>query len=77
MRVDIRLPIGLLFTALGLLLGTYGALSDMSIYGRSLGINVNLAWGSVLLIFGVIMTIFGYRGRAGSGPAPSRSGIVG
>lgn len=62
MRLDIRLPIGLLFTALGLLLGTFGLFGDRSIYQRSLGVNINLAWGAALLIFGVIMLIFGYRG---------------
>ncbi len=61
MRLDIRLPIGLLFAALGLLLGTFGLFGDSSIYQRSLGVNINLAWGAVLLIFGSIMLIFGYR----------------
>lgn len=55
MGLDIRLPIGVLFTALGLVLSVYGAISDPSIYARSLGINVNLAWGCVLLVFGLAM----------------------
>lgn len=55
MGLDLRLPIGALFTALGLVLVIYGATSDPAIYARSLGINVNLVWGCVLLVFGLAM----------------------
>lgn len=55
MGLDLRLPIGALFTALGFVLAIYGATSDPAIYQRSLGINVNLIWGCVLLIFGLAM----------------------
>jgi len=55
MGLDIRLPIGGLFVALGLLLTLYGLSADNSIYQRSLGINVNLGWGIVLLTLGVLM----------------------
>jgi hypothetical protein len=55
MGLDIRLPIGGLFIALGLLLTVYGLFGDSSVYQRSLGINVNLGWGIVLLIFGLVM----------------------
>ncbi|GAC1435868.1 MAG: hypothetical protein NVS1B11_17080 [Terriglobales bacterium] len=59
MGLDIRLPIGILFSILGMLLITYGAFSDKSIYGRSLNININVWWGLILLIFGVLMFILG------------------
>lgn len=62
MGLDIRLPIGLLFSVVGALLVGYGALSNKAIYQRSLDFNINLAWGMVLLIFGVAMLVFGYRG---------------
>ena len=55
MGLDIRLPIGILFSALALVLIIYGFLGDPAIYARSLGINVNLAWGCVLLVFGLAM----------------------
>ena len=55
MGIDIRLPIGLLFVALGSLLAIFGAISDPRIYSKSLGYNVNLWWGLVLLAFGVIL----------------------
>jgi hypothetical protein len=54
---DIRLPIGILFTLIGLVLVTYGLASDPSIYQRSLGINVNFWWGLALLAFGVPMWV--------------------
>jgi hypothetical protein len=61
MGLDIRLPIGLMFTLFGLLLVVYGFISDKSIYRRSLGLNVNLGWGVVMLIFGVVMLLLGRR----------------
>ncbi len=64
MGLDIRLPIGLLFSVLGLLLAGFGALSEKGIYERSLGLNVNLAWGAVLLAFGIVMAMLGNRRSA-------------
>lgn len=55
MGLDLRFPIGLLLGIIGLLLLLSGLLSDASIYQRSLGINVNLYWGIVLLITGSIL----------------------
>jgi hypothetical protein len=62
-NLDIRLPIGLLFATLGGLLAAYGAASDRAIYQRSLGFNVNLWWGLVLLAFGALMIGLGRRRR--------------
>jgi hypothetical protein len=61
MGLDIRLPIGGLFTVIGIILASYGALADGAIYQASLGINVNLRWGLVMLGFGLIMAAFGWR----------------
>jgi hypothetical protein len=66
MGLDIRLPIGGLFTVLGLLLAGYGLVTDKALYERSLGINVNLEWGLVMLVFGVIMVVLGRR-KTGNG----------
>lgn len=52
MGLDIRLPIGLLFTSIGAVLTLFGFLSDEAIYARSLNLNINLWWGLVLLAFG-------------------------
>jgi len=62
MGLDIRIPIGLMFTVIGLLLAGFGAVSDPVIYRRSLGLNVNLAWGAVLLAFGLVFLVAGQRG---------------
>ncbi len=61
MGLDIRLPIGLLFSLIGVLLIAFGALSDKAIYQRSLGVNVNLWWGMALLLFGIFMLALGWR----------------
>jgi uncharacterized membrane protein len=60
-RLDIRLAIGALFTLLGILLCVFGFFSNPSIYARSLGFNVNLRWGMVLLVFGMSMLFLGVR----------------
>jgi hypothetical protein len=68
MRMDLRWPIGLMFTAFGVILTVYGFVADRAIYERSLGIDVNLWWGLVLLAFGLVMLRFALRsGRSRSG----------
>ena len=62
MGIDIRLPLGILFLLLGSTLVVYGAASDPSLYRQSLGINVNLYWGVVLLAFGALMFVLSRRG---------------
>ena len=71
MRLDIRIPIGSLFVLVGALLAGYGAFSDPAIYQRSLGIDINLWWGCVLLAFGLGMLGLAWR-AAGSAAAPAR-----
>lgn len=55
MTLDIRWPIGLMFTVVGALLVAQGLFADESIAAGALGININLWWGLVLLVFGVAM----------------------
>ena len=59
MGLDIRWPIGLMFSLIGAMLVVYGAVtgSDAELYKRSLGMNINLVWGVILLIFGVLMLV--------------------
>ena len=65
MGLDIRTPIGLMFSIFGALLVAYGLLTRGSeIYARSGGDNVNLIWGIVLLVFGGLMLWLGRRGGA-------------
>ena len=63
MNLDLRFPIGLMFGIFGAMLTIYGLTSDRSIYDRSLGINMNLWWGLVLLAFGLVMLTFALRAR--------------
>jgi hypothetical protein len=71
--LDVRLPIGALFTVLGLVLATFGVTSEKAIYARSLGININLVWGLVMLGFGLIMLFLGRRALANGDPrTPTR-----
>jgi len=61
MGLDIRLPIGLMFVILGALLAGWGLVSDEAIYERSLGININLIWGTILIVFSVVLLWLGSR----------------
>lgn len=71
--LDIRLPIGGLFSVLGLLIGGYGiaTTADAAHYERSLGVNINLWWGLVMLVFGVLLLAAAAhtRRRASARPA--------
>lgn len=72
MRLDIRLPLGLLFLVFGLLLLVFGLTSNQQLYERSLGINVNFWWGIVMLLFGLTLLALAYRGYR----RPGRAGSV-
>jgi hypothetical protein len=71
MTLDLRLPIGLMFSIFGAMLAVWGLLSDAGIYQRSLGINVNLWWGLVLLAFGLVMLGFALRAGRSAGASAS------
>jgi hypothetical protein len=62
MGIDIRLPVGILFALLGVILAVFGLASDPARYQQSLGININLYWGAVLFVFGIVMLLLGRRG---------------
>ena len=61
MGLDIRWPIGLMFSFIGALLVITGIVNGAS--PRSLNININLIWGIVLLIFGVSMLLGAIAGK--------------
>ena len=71
-RLDVRIPIGGMFTVFGVILIAYGLVSDRAIYQRSLGINVNLWWGLVLLVFGLVMLGLAYRSYRTRATPPQR-----
>lgn len=66
MGFDIRLPIGLMFSAFGLLVGGYGIATrgDQMYVLHSLGIDINLWWGIAMLIFGATMLLLARQGRS-------------
>ena len=76
MGLDIRLPIGAMFLFVGLLLTIFGAVRPQS--SESVGVNINLTWGVVLLAFGIIMVLLGRRGaRMSRGVQPPETGAPG
>jgi protein-S-isoprenylcysteine O-methyltransferase Ste14 len=64
MGLDLRWPIGLMFSLIGALLVVYGLVtnSDEAKYARSLGVNINLYWGLLLLVFGGLMLTMAWKG---------------
>ena len=63
MGLDIRIPLGLIFLLIGGLMSVYGLVTRNAadIYEKSMGINLNLAWGLIMFVFGLIMFIVGRR----------------
>ena len=60
MSLDLRIPMGLMFTLVGMILTAFGlATRGSAIYAASLGINANLWWGLVLFVFGLVMLLLG------------------
>lgn len=74
MRLDVRIPIGLMFTALGILLTGYGAATLGGPGTAPTGIAINLIWGIVLLAFGLTMLALARRTPPGPSPQSSQSG---
>jgi len=61
MNFDLRFPVGLMFTAFGMILAGAGAFGGPELVRKSLGINMNLWWGLFLLLFGLTMLVFAVR----------------
>ena len=81
MNLDLRIPMGMMFTFTGAILTTWGfsTRGNATLYAKSLGINANLWWGIVLLIFGLTMYILGQRSQRRlekEGPPPDEQDDV-
>lgn len=65
--LDLKLPIGWLLSAYGVLLTVYGLMTEKAMYAISLGINVNLIWGLLMLVIGggFLLTAWLKKGKAG------------
>ena len=62
MGLDIRLPIGIIFTIYGIILMIYGMVADKSLFQeKSLGVNIDLWWGLAMLVFGLFMGALALR----------------
>ena len=61
--VDIRIPIGLMFSIVGVLITGFGffTISNTDMYHKSLGVNVNIIMGILMLIFGLVFLFFAFR----------------
>ena len=69
--LDLRIPMGLMFSLVGALLVVYGVMTRGSeIYQRSLGINVNICWGGTLLVFGALMLALAWWAAAAEKKKP-------
>jgi hypothetical protein len=66
MKLELRIPLGMLFTLVGTILAAFGLSTrdNPDVYAKSLGIDVNLWWGFTLLAFGIVMLLLGRRGQA-------------
>jgi hypothetical protein len=66
MNLDARIPIGMMFSMAGAVITAFGLATRTrpELYARSLGVNANLWWGLVVLVFGVAVLAAGRRGQA-------------
>jgi hypothetical protein len=57
--LDIKIPIGLMFSIFGIILLIYGLAtnSDVALYQKSLSHNINLWMGGLMLVFGGLMLL--------------------
>ena len=63
--LDVRVPIGALFTVLGVLLTGYGALEPAAAKSAfTRGGQINMWWGLVMLVFGVFMLLIARPSKA-------------
>jgi len=71
MSFDVRLPIGLLFLAIGILVTACGLLGDPAVFrAHSAGLNIDLVWGLVMAVFGAVMLLLAAR-AGGEAPPPA------
>ena len=71
MPFDVRLPIGLLFLAIGVLvLGTGFTGDPATLDAHHAGLNIDLVWGAIMAAFGALMLILAARAKRGDLPPP-------
>ncbi len=68
MGLDIRWPIGIIFTIYGVMLALFGVLANPAIFERSDGVNIDLWWGLAMVVFGLFMGALAFRASRQSRP---------
>lgn len=74
MGLDIRIPLGLIFLITGGIMTLYGLITRHSaeVYEKSMGINLNLTWGGLMFVFGLVMFFVGRRQKWQDDPVNPR-----
>ena len=74
MGLDIRIPLGLIFLITGGIMSLYGLFTrgDAGLYARSMGVNLNLTWGLLMFVFGLVMFLVGRRQKWQDDPVTPR-----
>ena len=74
MGLDIRIPLGLIFLIIGGLMGVFGAVThgNAALYEKSMGIDLNMVWGGLMFVFGLVMFLVGRRQRWQDDPVTPR-----
>lgn len=52
--LDLKIPLGLILTLYGLILTIYGLTTPIQMYEKSANINLNILFGSLVLILGIL-----------------------
>jgi hypothetical protein len=69
MIFDVRLPIGLLFLGIGVLVTGAGLMGDPAVFtAHSAGLNIDVVWGLVMAGFGVVMLLLAALARRKAPP---------
>jgi len=71
MNLDIRYPLGLIFLAIGGVMAIYGVFTraNTALYAISEGMNINLIWGVIMVLFGALMVLLAKRAERNPPPA--------
>ena len=73
MGLDIRVPLGLIFLVIGGIMAIFGVFTHGdAMYEKSLGVNLNLLWGGIMVVFGAIMFFVGKRKKWQDDPVNPR-----
>jgi multisubunit Na+/H+ antiporter MnhG subunit len=73
MGLDIRIPLGLIFLIIGGIMAVFGFFTRGSaLYNRSLDLNLNLTWGLIMFVFGLVMFVVGKRQKWEDDPVNAR-----